>query len=176
MAALEACQKRGLPTLPLRLSPMDPKTWHEQTLAENCPFCRQLEHPDEEDAHGVPLAELPSGRVRLSRNGTRYGYCILVSRVHVLELHDLRPDQREAFIHDVARVSRAVQNLRGAAKMNVQFLGNAVPHLHAHIFPRDLADADFGLYPENKTTAFTELEPRELQALQAALGSALATP
>jgi diadenosine tetraphosphate (Ap4A) HIT family hydrolase len=148
---------------------MDSEAWHKRTLTENCPFCQQLEHPDKEDPHGFPLLELHSGRLRLSRNQTRYGYCIFVSRVHVLELHELSPDMREAFIHDVARISRAVQSLLGAEKMNVQFLGNAVPHLHAHIFPRYLADADFGRYPEDKTTAFTELEPEALRELREAL-------
>ncbi len=107
------------------------------------------------------------------RNQTRYGYCILIGRVHVLELHELSPEARETFVHDVARVGRAIQNLRGAAKMNVQFLGNGVPHLHAHIFPRYLTDPDFGRYPEDKTTAFTELEPQAVQELRAALGEAL---
>lgn len=152
------------------------ETWAERSASETCPFCQQLEHPDREDAHGFPIAELTSGRVRLARNQTRYGYCILISRVHVFELHDLTKEEREAFIHDVARVSRAVQGLRGAAKMNVQFLGNAVPHLHAHIFPRYLSDPDFGRYPENKTTPFTELEPQLLEALRRKLTEALEQP
>lgn len=152
---------------------MTSDTWLERCQEENCPFCGQLQGADREDDHGFPLAELPSGRLRLSRNQTRYGYCILISRLHVLELHDLSPELRETFIHDVARVGRAVQNLQGAAKMNVQFLGNGVPHLHAHIFPRRLTDPDFGRYPEDKTTAFTELEPQAVQELRAALSEAL---
>lgn len=152
---------------------MSSQTWLERSTPETCSFCQQLQNPDREDAHGVPIAELPSGRLRLSRNQTRYGYCILISRVHVLELHELSPEAREAFIHDVARVSRAVQNLRDAAKMNLQFLGNAVPHLHAHIFPRYLTDPDFGRYPENKTTVFTELGSKALNELRAALAQAL---
>ncbi len=107
------------------------------------------------------------------RNQTRYGYCIFISRRHVLELHELSPEVREAFIHDVARISRAVQEVRGAAKMNMQFLGNGVPHLHAHIFPRYLTDPDFSRYPGDKTTAFTELEPHALQELRAALSRTL---
>lgn len=154
---------------------MTPKLWAERTNAKSCPFCQQLQDDDREDTHGYPVAELPSGRVRLSRNQTRYGYCILINRSHALELHDLTVTEREAFVHDVARVSHALQGLRGAAKMNVQFLGNGVPHLHAHIFPRYLSDPDFGRYPEDKTTPFTELDSGAVQALRSELREALET-
>ena len=147
--------------------------WHERCAVETCPFCAQLKEPDKEDAYGFPVMELASGRLRLSRNQTRTGYCILIHHEHVLELHELEPEQLEAFIQDVAAVSRAIQGLRGAAKMNVQFLGNGVPHLHAHIFPRYLGDGDFGRYPEDKTTAYSELATGEVEALLAELRSTL---
>ena len=41
--------------------------------------------------------------------------------------------------------------------MNLQFLGNAVPHLHCHIIPRFYSDAAPGshLDPDTRTRLFT---------------------
>jgi diadenosine tetraphosphate (Ap4A) HIT family hydrolase len=40
----------------------------------------------------------------------------------------------------VAQAGRVLQRVFGADKMNYQMLGNAVPHLHAHLIPRYFTD------------------------------------
>ena len=68
------------------------------------------------------------------------GYVCLVSRVHVIELHELDDAQAEAFMRDVRRVSRALAVVTGAVKLNYEIHGNTLPHLHMHFFPRYLRD------------------------------------
>jgi diadenosine tetraphosphate (Ap4A) HIT family hydrolase len=39
-------------------------------------------------------------------------------------------------MRDIQRVSRALQAVTGAIKMNYEIHGNTIPHLHVHFFPR----------------------------------------
>jgi diadenosine tetraphosphate (Ap4A) HIT family hydrolase len=64
------------------------------------------------------------------------GYCFLMLKRHAVELHDLSTDEAAAFVRDAQAVSRAVQEMAGAVKMNYEIHGNTVPHLHMHVFPR----------------------------------------
>ena len=70
------------------------------------------------------------------------GYCVLVSRRHVAELHLLNDTERADFVDDACRLSRAIEAVFSPWKLNVESLGNVVPHLHWHIFPRRADDPD----------------------------------
>ena len=48
------------------------------------------------------------------------------------------------FAHDLHRATRAVKAATGALHMNVESLGNYVPHLHWHIVPRSPGDPRWG--------------------------------
>jgi diadenosine tetraphosphate (Ap4A) HIT family hydrolase len=41
-----------------------------------------------------------------------------------------------AFMQDVQLVGKAIMQVTGAPRINYAILGNAVPHIHAHVFPR----------------------------------------
>ena len=62
----------------------------------------------------------------------------LVFRRHAVELHDLT--EAEAYLRDIQRVSRIVQEITGAVKMNSEVHGNSLPHLHLHLYPRSPSD------------------------------------
>ncbi len=68
------------------------------------------------------------------------GYVCLVSKVHVVELHELDDSQLALFMQDVRDVSKAVANATTPTKMNYEIHGNTIPHLHMHFFPRYLGD------------------------------------
>ena len=57
-----------------------------------------------------------------------------------MELHDLGDAEAFSLMGDTRRVSRALKDVTGAAKMNVDIYGNTLPHLHAHFFPRYVGD------------------------------------
>jgi len=57
---------------------------------------------------------------------------------HHEELHSLDPGKLIAFMRDVQAAGAAIQKVTGAPRINYAILGNAVPHIHAHIFPRQL--------------------------------------
>lgn len=68
------------------------------------------------------------------------GYCCLVLKRHAVELHDLGDAEAVALMDDMRRTSRALKDVTGAVKMNVDIHGNTMPHLHAHFLPRYFGD------------------------------------
>lgn len=59
---------------------------------------------------------------------------------HAVELHDLGDAEAASLMSDMRRVSRALQTVTGAVKINVDIHGNTLPHLHVHFFPRYIGD------------------------------------
>lgn len=83
------------------------------------------------------------------------GYCVVVAREHVRELHDLAPAVRAKFVDEACRVAQAIEAAFRPRKLNVESLGNQVPHLHWHVFPRSEDD------PERLKAVWLALERAE---------------
>jgi len=112
----------------------DPEQWRGLVDGSACPIC----------ARGEPLdmiATLPATWLTMPDRAPMIGYVCLVSRVHAVELHDLEEAEANAFTRDARDVSRALQAVTGAVKLNYAMHGNVLPHLHMHIFPRHRGDA-----------------------------------
>jgi diadenosine tetraphosphate (Ap4A) HIT family hydrolase len=103
-----------------------------------CPLCDKLASPPPDDV----VAEFPHSLALLGPWQYYTGYCVLVARVHVAELHHLSDDIRDGFVADACRLSRAIQAEFRPLKLNVESLGNLVPHLHWHVFPRRADDPE----------------------------------
>ncbi len=107
---------------------------------ENCVFCRRF------SPAGMLAADLvwefPQSIVVLGSWQFFEGYCIAVSRHHVRELYELETAVRHAFVDEVARLAHALAKTFEPRKLNVEMLGNQVPHLHCHLFPRYRRDPD----------------------------------
>lgn len=106
----------------------------------DCPFCRKLADPD-----GWPAADVvwrfPHSVAVLGPWQFYTGYCVLVSNAHATELSQLGPD-RTAFLDEMALLAEAIEAVARPHKLNYELLGNQVPHLHWHLFPRPAHDAD----------------------------------
>ncbi len=107
----------------------------------DCPFCHKL----------AALHELPPGdvvwqfphSVALLGPWQFYrGYCILVARRHATELSRLDEAERRAYLDEMCLLARAIEEAFRPHKLNYELLGNQVPHLHWHLFPRSAADPD----------------------------------
>ena len=64
-----------------------------------------------------------------------------MSRDHATELSELGPD-RAAFLDEMATLAQAIEACFRPHKLNYELLGNQVPHLHWHLFPRSADDPD----------------------------------
>ena len=105
-----------------------------------CPFCQKLAAPD--GWHdGEVVWRFPHSVALLGPWRSYTGYCVLVSRQHATELSRLGAD-RGAFLNEMALLAEAIEACFRPHKLNYELLGNQVPHLHWHLFPRSADDPE----------------------------------
>jgi diadenosine tetraphosphate (Ap4A) HIT family hydrolase len=81
----------------------------------------------------------------LGRSGPARGYAYVIWRGrHVAEPTELSDVEASGFWDELLEVARAIERVYVPCKMNYELLGNAVPHLHAHLVPRYLDDTSPG--------------------------------
>jgi diadenosine tetraphosphate (Ap4A) HIT family hydrolase len=76
----------------------------------------------------------------LAAQGLLWGKCTVVLKKHFVELHEMPSPDLIGFMTDVQRVAKALKEVSGAVKINLELHGNTIPHLHVHLFPRYLDD------------------------------------
>lgn len=101
---------------------------------EDCPMCADARDPVND--FSVLVAELPASYVRLSRNQTHVGYCLVIAKEHFAELHDMTDSEVAAFGADVAATSRAIAKLFSPVKLDHLSMGHRCPHVHVHVYPQ----------------------------------------
>lgn len=106
-----------------------------------CEICERIARIERGEDPGF-LAELPSGYAVLGNSQFFRGYCLLLCRQPVADLEELDADFRAQFLSDMAHLSAAVSSVVQPHKINLESLGNVVPHLHWHVFPRQLTEAE----------------------------------
>lgn len=82
------------------------------------------------------VKELETGYVVLGDYQFYKGYTLFLGKKHVTELHELDDAYRKNFLYEMSLVAKAVYQAFTPEKLNYELLGNAVPHLHWHLFPR----------------------------------------
>ena len=75
------------------------------------------------------------------------GYCLLLLKAHVRELHELELSAQRALFEELMEASRAVARAYKPWKLNHASLGNQDPHVHWHIIPRYEDDPDRRSHP-----------------------------
>ena len=123
--------------------------WNALKSGHGCPMCSRLEEdgvsrPGHTDDYGHTVADLGHSVLRLAADQFSPGYCVLIGRSHGPELHDLPDQSRAGFFADLVESNHAIATAMRADKMNIQILGNAVPHVHAHLVPRYHGDPSPG--------------------------------
>jgi len=126
----------------------------------NCEICARFQIIERGEHVGF-ISELPTGFFVMGDSQQWRGYCLLLCKTPVPDLEELDWPARLEFLRDVALCSEAVANVVCPHKMNVESLGNAVPHLHFHFFPRYLTE------PEPMKPVWSQMNPTEETALDA---------
>lgn len=102
---------------------------------KKCSICEQIECIKRyKDPYFV--LTLPSGYVVLGDYQFFRGYTLFLCKKHVTELHKLPKSFKKQFLYDMSIVAGAVDKAFKPRKLNYELLGNSMPHLHWHIFPR----------------------------------------
>lgn len=107
----------------------------------DCPFCHKLATlaslpPDE------IVWQFPHSIAFLGPWQYYHGYCILIARRHARELSGLEDLERRAYLDEMCLLARAIEESFHPLKVNYELLGNQVPHLHWHVFPRYQEDPE----------------------------------
>jgi diadenosine tetraphosphate (Ap4A) HIT family hydrolase len=108
----------------------------------NCAFCQKLcdlEHT----ARNEVVWSFPHSVALLGPWQFYHGYCILIARRHATELNQLPNGVRRDFFDELCLLASAVEDTFQPHKLNYELLGNQVPHLHWHLFPRYRHDPDY---------------------------------
>ena len=121
---------------------MDKVHWESLVRGVNCP----LDAPRaQSNDHWDFIASLAVSSLYLAKNQTYRGQCLLIFDLR----HAARPDQLSAqewpaFCADLFEAQGAVMRTVRPDHVNVESLGNVVPHLHWHIVPRYWSDPRWG--------------------------------
>jgi diadenosine tetraphosphate (Ap4A) HIT family hydrolase len=122
-------------------------------MRSECVFCAKLAQRAPTPADLV--WEFPHSVAYLGHWQFYHGYCVLVSRRHARELSELEEEPRMAFLREMCLLARALETVFRPRKLNYELLGNQVPHLHWHLFPRYEDD------PENLKPVWVRLDRAE---------------
>lgn len=142
---------------------MPREQWEALVRGDDCPLCAEVKSTQPFNEYGYTVTDLSFSRLRLCTNQYIKGYCVLICIKHVREPYELPQDEQDMFFDDMMRAGMALEYVYKSDKMNFQILGNAVPHLHAHIEPRYLTDPapHRPIHSGEKTVLLT---PEEYQA------------
>ena len=150
-------------------------SWDDLAAGVGCPF--DGERP-ESNEHWDKVASLSTSTVYLHKVQTYRGYSVLVyDGPHATRLDQLAIDAAMAFMADLLRVQRAVAEVLQPDHVNLELLGNAVPHLHWHIIPRYRNDPRWGSpiwMSDEQSMPRVQLADAARTSLIASLRSALA--
>jgi diadenosine tetraphosphate (Ap4A) HIT family hydrolase len=122
---------------------MDKTAWQALANGANCPM--DAPRPASNEYWDL-VAALSVSSLYLAKNQTYRGHCSLIFDLR----HAARPDQLTAaewgaFCADLYRAQNAVVAVTRPHHINVESLGNVVPHLHWHIIPRYVGDPRWGM-------------------------------
>ncbi|MEO6921492.1 MAG: HIT family protein [Collimonas sp.] len=92
---------------------------------------------------GEVLHRAEKFRVVLVDDAAYPGFCRVIWNNHVKEMTDLPIADRSALMAAVCKVESIVRAVMQPEKINLASLGNMTPHLHWHVIPRYLDDAQF---------------------------------
>ncbi len=144
----------------------DPEEWAWRRKAEGCVICRDGASLD-------ILSETSSCWVTAAPEGALPAYVCVVARAHVVEPYELPPSEQAVFWQDAMTAARAVAEVARPVKMNYEIHGNTLPHLHLHLFPRQVDDPYVGGPIDPRRASFRRSDS-ELAALQKAIAAAFA--
>lgn len=108
---------------------------------KDCLYCT-----DNETLHSlmIPIADLEVSRAFLFKEQTYRGRCLVAYKDHVNDLNELSDGERNAFMADVARVTRAMQRAFNPEKINYGAYSDKLSHLHFHLAPKYVDGPDYG--------------------------------
>lgn len=101
---------------------------------------QQRDSPQSDD-RDCPLSV---SRVFLFKEQTYHGRCLVAYNGHVNDLFELSDEERNKFMEDVTRVTRAMDKVFHPEKINYGAYSDKLSHLHFHLAPKYVDGPDYG--------------------------------
>jgi len=120
----------------------------------------------------IEVVKLSVSRLFIFKEQTYKGRCLVAYDGHVDDLNLLSDEQRNLFMADVAKATRAMQKVFNPDKINYGAYSDTLSHLHFHLVPKYKGGPDFGgVFQMNpQKTYLTEQEYADMATrLKAAL-------
>ena len=92
----------------------------------------------------IEFAQLRVSRAFLFKEQTYKGRCLVAYNGHVNDLNELSTEDLNAFMADVAQVTRAMQKAFNPEKINYGAYSDKLSHLHFHLAPKYVDGPDYG--------------------------------
>ncbi|MBQ0034079.1 MAG: HIT family protein [Bacteroidales bacterium] len=92
----------------------------------------------------IYITDLSVSKVFLFREQTYRGRCLVAYNGHVNDLNELSDEERNAFMADVAKVTRTMQKVFNPEKINYGAYSDKLSHLHFHLAPKYVDGPDYG--------------------------------
>lgn len=127
----------------------------ESVMEDRCPLCRDVKEALEGNSDRI-VAIREHSVILVGEHQYFPGYCMVVSRQHAREMHDLPAEIQRAIFDDLMRAGRAVQQAFKPLKINYASLGNVVEHLHWHVIPRRADEGDPKAHPWAESARFPD--------------------
>jgi len=147
-----------------------PQDWEERKRGKGCPMCASLGQA--ETAYGIRIASARFSDAYLQRRSNVRGHVIVAWRGrHVAEPTELSWDEASGYWREVLDVARVVEEHYRPLKINIEMLGNSVPHLHTHVRPRYVDDGSpMGRLPSGDSVFPEDQWRQDAAALSERLG------
>lgn len=92
----------------------------------------------------IEIGHLSVSRAFVFKEQTYHGRCLVAYDKHVNDLNELSDEERNAFMADVARVTRAMDEVFHPEKINYGAYSDKLSHLHFHLAPKYVDAPDYG--------------------------------
>ncbi len=102
-------------------------------MDKNCGYCMRGELLA---SFGIEICDLSVSTLILFKEQSKPGRCIVAYKDHVSELVDISPEDRAAFVEDIAKAAKAIHKVFQPDKVNYGAYGDTGCHLHMHIVPK----------------------------------------
>jgi diadenosine tetraphosphate (Ap4A) HIT family hydrolase len=99
-----------------------------------CGICALIEKAAARNADFI--AELPRSWLILGDAQFYRGYCVLLAKRHVSEIHLMPRGEAHELLDEMLAIGKAITAVVHPLKLNYECLGNLEPHVHWHVFPR----------------------------------------
>lgn len=111
------------------------------TPISDCLYCSHLPILDE---LMIKICDLEVSQLFLFKEQSYKGRCNVVYNKHGVEFFELDEEERNAFMRDVAKVGKAINEAFHPDKINYGAYSDTLTHLHMHIAPKYKNGYSFG--------------------------------